>query len=148
MIVTRKLSITQLYQDHVEKLKLTWVAAIGVERSVEIKDMETYGPDVVGHLNLIYSHRVQVIGKAEQRWLEQVGEEPQHHLVGDVEAVVQIDRAEQRLDAVGQDRRFIRAPAGGLPAAQQQETAQPGAGQAAADVGQRGGVDDAGPQFG
>ncbi len=73
MIVTRKLSITQLYQDHVEKLKLTWVAAIGVERSVEIKDMETYGPDVVGHLNLIYSHRVQVIGRAEQEWAKRVG---------------------------------------------------------------------------
>ena len=73
MISTRKLSITQLYQDHLEKLKLTWVAAVGVERHVELKDMETYGPDVVGHLNLIYSHRVQVIGKAEQDWAARVG---------------------------------------------------------------------------
>jgi HPr kinase/phosphorylase len=75
MIATRKLSITQLYQDNLEKLKLTWVAAIGVERHVELKDMETYGPDVVGHLNLIYSHRVQVIGKAEQSWAARVGED-------------------------------------------------------------------------
>ena len=59
MIPTRTLSITQLYQDHLEKLKLAWVAAVGVERHVELKDMETYGPDVVGHLNLIYSHRVR-----------------------------------------------------------------------------------------
>ena len=72
MIATRTLSITQLYEDHLEKLKLTWVAAVGVERQVELKDMETFGPDVVGHLNLIYSHRVQVIGKAEQRWAERV----------------------------------------------------------------------------
>ena len=75
MIATRTLSITQLYEDHIDKLRLSWVAAVGVERQVELRDMEIYGPDVVGHLNLIYSHRVQVIGKAEQRWLEQVGEE-------------------------------------------------------------------------
>jgi HPr kinase/phosphorylase len=37
--------------------------------------MEIYGPDVVGHLNLIYSHRVQIIGKAEQDWAARVGEE-------------------------------------------------------------------------
>lgn len=74
MIPTRTLSITQLYQDHLEKLKLTWVAAVGIERHVELKDMETYGPDVVGHLNLIYSHRVQVIGRAEQDWAARVGE--------------------------------------------------------------------------
>lgn len=74
MLTTRKLSITQLYQDHHEKLKLTWIAATGVERHVELKDMETYGPDVVGHLNLIYSHRVQVIGKAEKDWADRVGE--------------------------------------------------------------------------
>lgn len=73
MIATRTLSITQLYEDHIDKLKLTWVAAIGVERLVQLKDQEVYGPDVVGHLNLIYSQRVQVIGKAEQMWAERVG---------------------------------------------------------------------------
>ena len=31
MIPTRTLSITQLYQDHLEKLKLTWVAKVHVE---------------------------------------------------------------------------------------------------------------------
>jgi Serine kinase of the HPr protein, regulates carbohydrate metabolism len=74
MISTRTLSVTQLYQDHIEKLKLAWVAAVGVERHVELQDMETYGPDVVGHLNLVYSHRIQVIGKAEQKWVEKIGE--------------------------------------------------------------------------
>ena len=84
MIATRSLSITQLYEDHVEKLKLTWVGAVGVERQVELKDMETYGPDVVGHLNLIYSHRVQVIGKAEQRWAERVGLDRWHRQIDDL----------------------------------------------------------------
>lgn len=74
MISTRKLSVTQIYQDNIEKLKLTWIAANGVDRHVELKDMEIYGTDVVGHLNLIYNHRVQIIGKAEQNWAAQVGE--------------------------------------------------------------------------
>ncbi|MDR0578607.1 MAG: HPr(Ser) kinase/phosphatase [Candidatus Accumulibacter sp.] len=86
MIPTRKLSIAQLYRDHLEKLKLTWVAAVDVDRQVEIKDMETYGPDVVGHLNLIYSHRVQVIGKAEQDWAARVGESRWRRQVEDLMA--------------------------------------------------------------
>lgn len=86
MIATRALSITQLYEDHVEKLKLTWVAAVGVERLVELKDLEMYGPDVVGHLNLIYSQRVQVIGKAEQHWAERVGEARWHRQIEDLMA--------------------------------------------------------------
>ncbi len=86
MLSTRKLSITQLYQDHLEKLKLTWIAAVGVERHVELKDMETYGPDVVGHLNLIYSHRVQVIGKAEQNWAGRAGMDRWHRQIDDLMA--------------------------------------------------------------
>ncbi|MEI7611479.1 MAG: HPr(Ser) kinase/phosphatase [Betaproteobacteria bacterium] len=73
MTTHRTMSITQLYEDHIEKLKLNWVAAEGIEREVELKDQEIFGPDVVGHLNLIYSHRVQVIGMAEQRWIESAG---------------------------------------------------------------------------
>ena len=73
MIDKRTLSISELYDDNFEKLKLTWVAAVGVERYVRLPDQGTYGPDVVGHLNLIYSHRIQVIGKAEQNWAQNVG---------------------------------------------------------------------------
>ena len=58
------LSVLQLYEDHLESLNLTWEAAVGVDRHVEIKDREVFGPDVVGHMNLIYSHRVQVLGHA------------------------------------------------------------------------------------
>ena len=49
------LSISQMYEDHAEKLKLTWVAAIGVDRKLELTEPEFFGPDVVGHFNLIYS---------------------------------------------------------------------------------------------
>ncbi|MDR0440685.1 MAG: HPr(Ser) kinase/phosphatase [Candidatus Accumulibacter sp.] len=84
MIPTRKLSITQIYQDNLEKLKLTWIAANGVERQVELKDMETYGPDVVGHLNLIYGHRIQVIGKAEAAWAARAGEDRWRRQIDDL----------------------------------------------------------------
>jgi HPr kinase/phosphorylase len=84
MTPTRKLSITQLYQDNLEKLKLSWIAAAGVDRQVELQDMETYGPDVVGHLNLIYGHRVQVMGKAEQEWAKQIGEERWRRMIDDL----------------------------------------------------------------
>ena len=69
----RCLSIAQMYQDHAEKLKLTWFAAKGVDRKIELVEQEFFGPDVVGHFNLIYSHRVQVIGNAEQRWAGRMG---------------------------------------------------------------------------
>ncbi len=100
MISVRTLSITQLYQDHLEKLKLSWIAAAGVERQVELQDMETYGPDVVGHLNLIYSHRIQVIGKAEQKWAEKVGEERwcrqiEDLMVGEPPALILADGLEE-----------------------------------------------------
>ena len=84
MIATRTMSITQLYEDHLEKLMLIWVAAVGVDRQVELKDQEIYGPDVVGHLNLIYGQRVQVIGKAEQRWAEQAGPERWRRQIDDL----------------------------------------------------------------
>ncbi|MEI7429919.1 MAG: HPr(Ser) kinase/phosphatase [Betaproteobacteria bacterium] len=84
MTATRTLSITQLYEDHVEKLKLVWVAAVGIDRMVELKDQEIFGPDVVGHLNLIYSHRVQVICKAEQRWIENAGLARWHRQIEDL----------------------------------------------------------------
>ena len=86
MTANRTLSITQLYEDHVEKLKLTWVAAVGAERHVELKDQEVYGPDVVGHLNLIYSQRVQVIGKAEQLWAARVGTDRWRRQIDDLMA--------------------------------------------------------------
>lgn len=86
MIAKRVLSIIQLYEENLEKLKLTWVAAVGVERQIELKDQAIYGPDVVGHFNLIYSQRIQVIGKAEQQWAERVGADRWQRQIGDLMA--------------------------------------------------------------
>ncbi len=86
MTAQRALSITRLYEDHIERLKLTWAAAIGIERLVELGDQEIYGPDIVGHFNLIYSHRIQVIGKAEMMWAERAGSERWRRQIEDLMA--------------------------------------------------------------
>jgi len=68
MSALRRFSVAQLYEDHRDKLKLSWVAAIGLDRQIELKQQGNYGADVVGHLNLIHPERLQVIGEAEQAW--------------------------------------------------------------------------------
>ncbi len=68
MATTRQFSVAKLYEDHREKLRLNWVAALGVDRQIELKEQGNYGADVIGHLNLIHPERLQVIGEAEQAW--------------------------------------------------------------------------------
>lgn len=84
MSSARQFSITRMYADNQEKIKLSWIAGIGVERHVQLPDQETYGPDVVGHLNLIYGYRVQVIGKVELAWAETAGIERWHRQLDDL----------------------------------------------------------------
>lgn len=64
----RQISIAQLFEDHRDKLDLTWVAANGAKRHLELKERGNYGADVVGHLNLIHPERLQVFGVAEREW--------------------------------------------------------------------------------
>jgi HPr kinase/phosphorylase len=68
MNAQRQFSVVQLYEDHREKLKLTWVVAVGVDRQIELRDQGYFGAEVVGHLNLIHPERLQVIGRAENDW--------------------------------------------------------------------------------
>ena len=84
MSARRHLRIAKLHEDHAEKLKLVWVAAIGAEYGIDLKGEDIFGPDIVGHLNLIYAHRVQVIGKAEQRWMESAGIERWNRQITDL----------------------------------------------------------------
>lgn len=64
----RQISIAQLFEDHRDKLDLTWVAANGAKRHLELKERGNYRADVVGHLNLIHPERLQVFGVAEREW--------------------------------------------------------------------------------
>ena len=68
MSTQRQFSVAQLYEDHRDKLNLSWVVAVGVDRQIELKEQGHFGADVVGHLNLIHPERLQVIGRAENAW--------------------------------------------------------------------------------
>ena len=78
----RQISVAKLFEDHRDKLDLTWVAATQVDRGIELKHSGNYGADVVGHLNLIHPERLQVIGIAEHRWGELKSAEQLRILVG------------------------------------------------------------------
>ena len=72
MNARRQFSVVQLYEDHREKLKLSWLISVGVDRQIELREQGNYGADVVGHLNLIHPERLQVIGRAEHAWADRV----------------------------------------------------------------------------
>lgn len=72
MSAARRFSVVQLYEDHRDKLKLSWLIAVGIDRQIELKEQGNYGADVVGHLNLIHPERLQVIGRAEHGWAHRV----------------------------------------------------------------------------
>lgn len=77
----RQISVAKLFEDHRDKLQLTWLSAVNVDRHVELKHRGNYGADVIGHLNLIHPERVQVIGIAEQRWGESKAPERLRQLI-------------------------------------------------------------------
>ena len=64
---------------------------------------------------------------------------------GDLEAAGEVDRAEHRLDGVGEDRGLVAAAGRLLAAAELDVLAEA---DLAADLGQGAGVDDRGPQLG
>jgi len=72
MNARRQFSVVHLYEDHREKLKLSWLISVGVDRQIELREQGNYGADVVGHLNLIHPERLQVIGRAEHAWAGRV----------------------------------------------------------------------------
>ena len=74
--LTNQLSIESLYNIHRDKLKLEWVAGQqggkhSIIRDDEITTTESlHSLSLVGHLNLIHPHQVQIIGKIEIQYLE------------------------------------------------------------------------------
>lgn len=84
MTAMRQFSVAQLYEDHRDKLRLNWVAAVGLDRQIELKEQGNYGADVVGHLNLIHPERLQVIGEAEQAWGMRVTPDRLRHQIEDL----------------------------------------------------------------
>ena len=64
----RQISVARLFEDHRDRLQLTWLSAVNIDRHIELKETGNYGADVVGHLNLIHPERLQVFGAAEHEW--------------------------------------------------------------------------------
>jgi HPr kinase/phosphorylase len=74
--LTNQLSIEDLYDIHRDSLELEWVAGKEGAKLANIRDEEQTSTDsannfsLVGHLNLIHPHQIQVIGKMEIKYLE------------------------------------------------------------------------------
>lgn len=63
-------TVRGLFQDLRERLGLEWVAGRrGQNRAIEPAEGEASNTSLVGHLNLIHPHRVQVMGPTEDRYL-------------------------------------------------------------------------------
>jgi len=80
----QEINIAQLYEDHCDKLELTWEIAVGAKRQIGLKEGGNYGADVIGHMNLIHPERLQVIGAAEIAWLNRVSEAQFSKQVGEL----------------------------------------------------------------
>lgn len=74
--LTNQLSIEDLYNIHRENLELQWVAGQEGGKQASVRDEDQTTPEspnnhsLVGHLNLIHPHQIQVIGKIEIKYLE------------------------------------------------------------------------------
>ena len=70
----RHVNLVQLYEDNREKLLLNWHVGQNADRRIEIKGSNSYGADLVGHINIIHPERLQVLGMAEYDWAMRIGE--------------------------------------------------------------------------
>ncbi|MDR1890516.1 MAG: HPr(Ser) kinase/phosphatase [Zoogloeaceae bacterium] len=68
----QEISLQQLFEDHRDKLELSWEIAVNTKRHISLKGTGNYGADVIGHMNFIHPERLQVIGTAEIAWLARI----------------------------------------------------------------------------
>ena len=69
--MSRSLEIQSLYKALQEKLGLVWLAGEQYkERPVHTTDEDSREVSLVGHLNLIIQHRVQILGRKELEYLD------------------------------------------------------------------------------
>ncbi len=70
------LTAGSLFREHQHKLALRWLAGQGGDsRTIHAGESETVGRGApwIGHLNLIHPNRIQVLGRAEMRYLDSLG---------------------------------------------------------------------------
>ncbi|MCL2308706.1 MAG: HPr(Ser) kinase/phosphatase [Proteobacteria bacterium] len=72
----RTITIEKLFNDNKERLQLDWVAGqTGAHRLLESEEIKHPATSLIGHLNLIHTFHVQVLGAAEVSYLEGLSEE-------------------------------------------------------------------------
>jgi HPr kinase/phosphorylase len=81
-------TLATLFEDNQEQLKLTWIGgrAGGARRFRESESMDVTAADLVGHLNLIHSSRIHVLGAPEIAYVQRM--EPARRLHYAAELVV------------------------------------------------------------
>lgn len=69
-------TLQSLYEDNLERLKLTWVAGrAGGDRKFRSSGaLDVGAADLVGHLNLIHANRLHVLGAPEVSYVERMAE--------------------------------------------------------------------------
>lgn len=74
--LTNQLSVEELFNIHRDNLDLEWVAGREGGKQLIVRDEELTSSEpsanfsLIGHLNLIHPHQIQVIGKVEIEYLE------------------------------------------------------------------------------
>lgn len=72
--MTKPISVQSLYASHGEKLALRWLnSETGAEREISAEDSLALDASLIGYMNLIRPHRLQVLGSAEMTYLQALG---------------------------------------------------------------------------
>ena len=106
------------------------------------------GAEAAGGAQLLQAGLPVQAGAAGGRLDQQRVEQPVHEGGRRLQAQAEVDRTDQRLERVGEDRLLLPAAGGLLAAAQQQLRAEAAVAEPAGDAGQRGHVDHGGAQLG
>lgn len=65
------LTVDSLYARHAGGLELEWISGrSGGNRALRADDSSSWPANLVGHMNLVRPHQVQVLGRSETRYLE------------------------------------------------------------------------------
>lgn len=70
------LTVDALYSRHAEELELEWISGrSGGSRALRIEESSSWPANLVGHMNLVRPHQVQVIGRSETSYLDALSSE-------------------------------------------------------------------------
>jgi HPr kinase/phosphorylase len=73
--MTRNLTVDALFARHVKRLEIEWICSREAgSRMLEADDSTPWPANLVGHMNLVRPHQVQVLGSSESEYLEGLDE--------------------------------------------------------------------------